>query len=190
MLTRTSHRRPPAAADMGTAARPYQRAFDIAIAAALLLFWTPTLLLLLAYARIAYGRSGLIKVQVLGKGQRGFSRVMLMPDLAELAICRDTGLCLAPGAFNVLAGEMSMVGPVAVDAEREAVLRSVAPEFARRYKVRPGLIGPYDGTINLLTVRTAAKSEADYIQNWSLLGDLRLMASRLVAFGQIASREE
>jgi exopolysaccharide biosynthesis polyprenyl glycosylphosphotransferase len=80
-----------------------------------------------------------------------------------------------PQLFNVLAGEMSLVGP------RPPIPLEVGryePRHFVRLSVVPGLTGPWQvGGRNLITdFEEVVRLEREYIDDWSLRLDLRIMA--------------
>jgi exopolysaccharide biosynthesis polyprenyl glycosylphosphotransferase len=95
-----------------------------------------------------------------------------------------------PQFFNVLAGDMSLVGPRPERPEICAQLEKEIPFYAERQNVMPGLTGwaqiryPYGSTLE----DTRRKLEYDlyYIKNLSLRLDLQIMLStlRIVVFGK------
>jgi lipopolysaccharide/colanic/teichoic acid biosynthesis glycosyltransferase len=103
---------------------------------------------------------------------------------------RLTHLDELPQLFNVLMGQMSMVGP---RPERPEVIRAkglenVVPGYRLRLTVKPGVTGlaqlqlPAD--TDLTSVRHKVVYDLYYVQNQGLLLDLRLiLATALKAFG-------
>jgi lipopolysaccharide/colanic/teichoic acid biosynthesis glycosyltransferase len=88
---------------------------------------------------------------------------------------RATSLDELPQLFNVLAGDMSLVGPRPVPAKE---LKERYREHARFYlRVRPGLTGPWQisGRSNLAYSRRIAL-DVEYARSGSLLTDLRILA--------------
>jgi lipopolysaccharide/colanic/teichoic acid biosynthesis glycosyltransferase len=79
-----------------------------------------------------------------------------------------------PQLFNVLRGDMSLVGPRPEQADLVALYR---PEHLVRLQVKPGLTGPMQvfgrGELSL-EERIAV--EQDYIENLTLARDLRILA--------------
>ncbi len=91
---------------------------------------------------------------------------------------RRTGLDELPQLFNVLKGEMSLVGPrppIPSEVERYEV-----PQL-RRLSVRPGITCLWQTTPdrNDLDFATWVRLDLEYIDNWSLWLDLRIMARTL-----------
>ncbi|OQX71528.1 hypothetical protein B6D52_01220 [Candidatus Parcubacteria bacterium 4484_255] len=86
---------------------------------------------------------------------------------------RKTSLDELPQLFNIIRGEMSLVGPRPHEPE-EVV------NYARHYKrllaIKPGLTGlsQISGR-SKLSFREEAKLDIYYIENWSLLFDLQIM---------------
>ena len=89
-------------------------------------------------------------------------------------ILRRTSLDEAPQFFNVLVGDMSLVGPRPEDARIVALYHD---EHRRRLAVKPGMTGPMQvNGRGDLTLSKRLALELDYIDNYSLLHDLVLIA--------------
>jgi lipopolysaccharide/colanic/teichoic acid biosynthesis glycosyltransferase len=88
-------------------------------------------------------------------------------------ILRKSSIDELPQLFNVLRGDMSIVGPRPTSLH----LVDYEPWHAARLEVRPGLTGPWqiDGR-NQTTFDERVLMDIEYIQNLSLLRDLKLMA--------------
>lgn len=91
---------------------------------------------------------------------------------------RRTSLDELPQLFNVLLGQMSLVGP------RPLPLRDVAqfePWHHIRHQVLPGITGLWQvsGRSNIETFDDAARLDLHYIDNWSLNLDLEIMVDTL-----------
>jgi Undecaprenyl-phosphate glucose phosphotransferase len=99
---------------------------------------------------------------------------------------RRTSLDELPQLFNVLNGTMSLVGPRphAVD-HNEAYAQKIRGYFAR-HRVKPGLTGwaqvnGYRGEIkNLKDMEGRVKYDIYYVENWSLLFDLRILVKTFI----------
>lgn len=56
-------------------------------------------------------------------------------------VLRVTGLYIIPQFFNVLRGDMSLVGPRPVDQSRHTILAAQIPGYTHRLSMRPGMTG-------------------------------------------------
>ena len=93
-------------------------------------------------------------------------------------ILRRTSLDELPQLFNVLQGEMSLVGP------RPALVADLAryePHHFERLSVIPGMTGAWQvGGRNLITdFETIFSLDRSYIRRWSLLLDVKIMVRTL-----------
>lgn len=101
----------------------------------------------------------------------------LLPDGQRLSPLgrwlRATSLDELPEFWNVLKGDMSLVGPRPLLME---YLERYTPEQARRHEVRPGITGwaQIHGR-NLLTWEEKFILDLWYIDHWSLALDLRIL---------------
>lgn len=94
---------------------------------------------------------------------------------------RVTSLDELPQLFNVLKGEMSLVGPRPHALEHNDLFKSRIPKYMLRHKVKPGMTGW--AQVNGFRGRTdtrkkmAQRIQHDlwYIQNWSLWLDLKIL---------------
>lgn len=87
---------------------------------------------------------------------------------------RERGLDELPQLFNVLRGDMSLVGPrplTPADAERLVALH---PPFARRFRVPPGLTGPAQ-VAGARGVALTAALEGEYADSGSVMRDLSIL---------------
>jgi len=91
---------------------------------------------------------------------------------------RRTSLDELPQLWNVLKGEMSLVGP---RPEELRVVRHYNDWHRQRLAVRPGLTGPMqvNGRADL-TLDERVTLELDYIRHYTLWRDLRLLAQTVV----------
>jgi exopolysaccharide biosynthesis polyprenyl glycosylphosphotransferase len=86
-----------------------------------------------------------------------------------------------PQLLNVLAGEMSIVGPRPHATEHNKMFEDRIGMFARRHNVKPGITGwaqinGYRGVTNTLEkMEQRIAYDLYYIDNWSLLLDLRIV---------------
>jgi len=94
---------------------------------------------------------------------------------------RKTSLDELPQLFNVLRGELSLVGPRPHAVEHNDVYKSRIPKYMLRHKVKPGITGwaqvnGFRGQTDT-PEKMALRIQHDlwYIQNWSLWLDLKIL---------------
>ncbi|MEZ4501052.1 MAG: sugar transferase [Dehalococcoidia bacterium] len=89
------------------------------------------------------------------------------------AVLRRYSLDELPQLFNVMRGDMSIVGP------RPSLQWEVdlfEPRFLRRHEVRPGLTGLWQVSgRNELSMREMLALDVEYVDTWSLRGDIALL---------------
>ncbi len=101
---------------------------------------------------------------------------------------RRTSIDELPQLFNVIAGDMSLVGPRPHAVAHNALYRTKIYEYMRRHKVKPGITGwaqvnGHRGETDTLE-KMVARVEHDlaYIRGWSLWLDLKILV--LTVFGR------
>ena len=163
---------------------------DILMASAALMLLAPPLLLLSVLVRISFGSPVLFRQVRPGLHGRPFMMVKfrtmtdecgadgdLLPDAQRLTafgrFLRATSLDELPELWNVLRGEMSLVGPRPLLME---YLPLYSPEQARRHEVRPGITGwaQVNGR-NALSWEERFKLDVWYVDHRSLGLDLRIL---------------
>jgi Undecaprenyl-phosphate glucose phosphotransferase len=94
---------------------------------------------------------------------------------------RRTNIDELPQLFNVLAGDMSIVGPRPHATAQNETFAELISLFSRRHNVKPGITGwaqvnGYRGdTDTLEKMQRRVEHDLYYIDNWSLLFDLRII---------------
>lgn len=161
-----------------------KRFFDIAAVVVAAAVWLPLLLVVGVAVRLALGRPVLFVQERPGLGGRPFKLVKFRTmrsgtgaDAERLTRLgrwlRATSLDELPELWNVLKGEMSLVGP------RPLLMRYLpryTPEQARRHEVRPGITGwaQVNGR-NALTWEQKFAYDVWYVDHRSLGLDLKIL---------------
>lgn len=172
-----------------------KRALDVVGAAVGLLLLSPVLLTIAVAAYVTQGRPIFFRQVRPGKGGRLFSlvkfRTMRPPRPGEVWYLTDdsritrlgrwlrsSSLDELPELWNVLRGDMSLVGPRPLLVE---YLEKYTPEEARRHEVRPGVTGwaVVNGR-NAIRFRERLALDVWYVDHWSPWLDLRILARTLV----------
>jgi putative colanic acid biosysnthesis UDP-glucose lipid carrier transferase len=94
---------------------------------------------------------------------------------------RNTNLDELPQFYNVLKGDMSIVGPRPHDVSENEELQANIPTYHLRHKIRPGITGwaqvngHHGRTIDLEKMRIRTGYDLWYIEHWSFGLDLKIM---------------
>ena len=89
-------------------------------------------------------------------------------------LLRATSLDELPQLFHVLSGKMSLVGPRPLVPDEDAMIQG---EYRRRLEMRPGMTGVWQVQgASEIPIAEMVKLDLDYVRDWSLLGDLKLLA--------------
>jgi lipopolysaccharide/colanic/teichoic acid biosynthesis glycosyltransferase len=167
-----------------------KRAMDIVLAGSGLVVLAPIMLGVALAVRIAMGRPILYRQLRPGYRGRPFQIVKFRTMRGELdrdgeivppgkritplgQLLRRTSLDEMPELWNILKGEMSLVGPRPLLME---YLPHYTPEQSRRHDVKPGLTGlaQISGR-QLLEFDDRFRLDVWYVDNWSLRLDLAIL---------------
>jgi lipopolysaccharide/colanic/teichoic acid biosynthesis glycosyltransferase len=173
-----------------------KRTFDAILAAAALVALSPALLIVALAVRLGMGRPVTFRQLRPGKGGRPFELLKFrtmrdaqdaagrpLPDAERLTEfgrwLRRTSLDELPELWNVLRGDMSLVGPRPLLME---YLPLYSAEQARRHEVRPGMTGlaQVSGR-NALTWEEKFRLDVYYVQHYSLTLDVKLLMQTIRA---------
>lgn len=96
-------------------------------------------------------------------------------------VLRSSSLDELPQIFNVLRGDMSLVGPRPHATKHDDDFRAHIPGYDRRFRVRPGITGlaqvrGHRGPTETVEVmRTRIESDLEYVQRASVWLDLKIL---------------
>lgn len=117
---------------------------------------------------------------VLSQATRGDSRVTRVG-----AFLRRTSLDELPQFFNVLRGDMSVVGPRPHALEHDDLYRKVVSGYIHRYRIKPGITGwaQVNGlrgeTDRIEKMEARVAHDLYYLGNWSFGLDMRIIAATI-----------
>ncbi|MGW1377145.1 exopolysaccharide biosynthesis polyprenyl glycosylphosphotransferase [Streptomyces sp. NPDC002446] len=174
-----------------------KRTLDLALAALALAAAAPVLLGCALALRLADGPGVLLRQECTGRGGRSFTLLRfrtLRPgdehgataqwSVADDArttrvghLLRRTSLDGLPQLWNVLRGEMSLVGPRPERACRAAELTRRCPEYPARHRMPVGITGlaQVHGLGGRTSLEERVRFDNLYIDGWSLWQDVRIL---------------
>jgi len=90
---------------------------------------------------------------------------------------REWNIDELPQFFNVLCGEMSLVGPRPERPELIENFKEEIPHYNVRHNIKPGVTGwaQVNGLRGDTCLRERVKFDLDYIENWNFFLDLQIM---------------
>jgi len=101
-------------------------------------------------------------------------------------ILRRTSLDELPQFLQVITGEMSIVGPRPHAVAHNEEYRALIHGYMLRHKVKPGITGwaQVNGwrgdTTDIVKMEKRVQHDLEYIQNWHLLWDLKIILLTLI----------
>ena len=133
--------------------------------------------------RSMYGGQQVVEVEELKQAQKDDPRITKVG-----AFIRKTSLDELPQLFNVLTGEMSLVGPRPHAVQHDESYSRRVTDYYVRHNIKPGITGlaqvrGFRGEtkdIDLMTKRI--ESDIEYINNWSVWLDIAILARTTTAF--------
>ncbi len=178
-----------------------KRFFDLLFALAAIIFLAVPILILACFVRCKLGSPVFFRQTRPGMHGKPFQIVKfrsmrdlrgsdgeLLPDDQRLtafgSFMRSSSLDELPELWNVLCGDMSLVGPRALLME---YLPLYSPEQSRRHEVRPGITGwaQINGR-NLLDWDERFKLDVWYVDHQSILLDIKIL---LITIKKVLAQE-
>lgn len=167
-----------------------KRPLDCILATGAMIVLSPVLLILTVIGAVEMGGNPFFTQERPGKDEKIFKLIKfrtmnnkkdkdgnLLPDADRLTKygkwLRSTSLDELPELFNIVKGDMSIIGP------RPLLVRYLErynEEQHRRHEVRPGLTGYAQANgRNALTWEDKFRYDVDYVERVTLLGDLNII---------------
>lgn len=167
-----------------------KRLFDLSVSLIVLLAFSPILLVLACVIALNLGRPVIFKQMRPGLNAESFNMIKFrtmkeafdengvpLPDDLRMtrlgSFLRSSSLDEIPGLWNVLKGDMSLVGPRPLLME---YLPLYSKEQARRHEVRPGITGwaQVNGR-NAISWEDKFKLDVWYVDNQSFWLDIKIL---------------
>jgi len=181
--------------------RTLKRALDLVVSILLLTLFSPVLLLIALLIKLDSAGPVFFVQQRVGLDGRPFPCIKfrgMRSDAANLgnwttrddprvthigAFLRRYSLDELPQFMNVLRGEMSVVGPRPEQPIWVERFSQSIPRYMRRHKQKAGITGwaQINGLRGDTSIEERTRYDLYYIENWSLLFDLRIMIKTAVA---------
>ena len=90
---------------------------------------------------------------------------------------RRTSIDELPQLFNVLKGEMSLVGPRPERPQFVQKFRDEIPRYMVKHQVRPGMTGwaQINGYRGNTSIEKRIEYDLYYIENWTMVFDMKIL---------------
>ena len=189
---------------LAVAASPLKRGFDILMAGLALLLFLPLLLMIAAAIRVESRGPAIFKQRRTGYRGQIFTiykfRTMTVTEDSETvrqatrndqrvtavgALLRKLSIDELPQLWNVVKGDMSIVGPRPHALAHDDYYGGQIPTYAARFRARPGLTGyaqvnGFRGEIfDLRCMSDRVAADNSYIDGWSPTLDLAILVRTL-----------
>lgn len=177
--------------------RMFKRLFDIVFALIAIIITSPIMLIVAIGVRMTSPGSVIFKQERVGLNRRNFTmykfRSMRIIPEGQVdtgwttaddprktkfgAFIRKTSLDELPQFFNVLFGDMSVVGPRPERPYFVEQFRDEIPKYMIKHHVRPGITGwaQSNGLRGDTSIEERINHDIFYIENWSLLFDIKII---------------
>ena len=184
-----------------------KRTFDIVGASLLILLTLPVMLFVGVGVLLSLGRPVIFRQRRVGRGEKEFEmlkfRSMREGDEGSDGwstgvntrktrfgnFIRRTSLDELPQLFNVLRGEMSLVGPRPEQPRFVEKFKSEVPDYEKRHLVKPGITGlaQIRGLRGDTSLTDRLSEDISYIEGWSIWLDIKIIL--LTPFRMINRKE-
>ena len=177
--------------------RAAKRAVDLIGATVAIILFSPVMLLTVLVVALTEEGSVIYRQERVGLHNQGFYmykfRSMIMQDeekeKAEWStrndpritpvgkLIRRTSIDELPQLFNVLKGEMSLVGPRPERPQFVQKFRDEIPRYMVKHQVRPGMTGwaQINGYRGNTSIEKRIEYDLYYIENWTMVFDMKIL---------------
>jgi lipopolysaccharide/colanic/teichoic acid biosynthesis glycosyltransferase len=160
-----------------------KRAIDVALAASGLVLTAPLLVTLGVLIPLDSPGPALFRQRRRGLNQEPFTLVKLRTmdargQVTRLGrLLRPTGLDELPQLWNVIKGDMSLIGPRPEVPERAQRFERELPGYPARHLMRPGITGwaQVNGLRGDVPIARRLEFDMEYLREWSIALDGRIL---------------
>jgi exopolysaccharide biosynthesis polyprenyl glycosylphosphotransferase len=189
---------------LGLRQRAFKRLFDVAVSGSALVLLSPLLLAIALIVRLESPGQALFRQQRVGRGNRLFSVLKFRTMRADRAdanggrsasreddrttafgrFLRRTSLDELPQLLNVLAGQMSIVGPrphALGSTAEDDVFWTIEERYWDRHAIKPGMTGLAQvrglrgATVRRSDLSERLKADLEYLDGWTLGRDVGIL---------------
>lgn len=180
-----------------------KRAFDMTVAAVSLVLLAPLMGAIALAVRVETGPGVIFRQERIGRNERPFRLLKfrtMVADKRESAtrwnvdhddrigrvgrLLRRTGLDELPQLWNILRGDMSLVGPRPERPHFVERFTETTPGYAWRHRLHAGLTGwaQVQHLRGDTSIADRVRADNYYIENWSLWGDVKIVVRTFGTF--------
>lgn len=174
-----------------------KRLFDIAVSLTCLILFSPLMLIIAILIKVTSPGPVIFKQERVGLNRRPFNmykfRSMKVQNPEEEKMqwttkddprrtkigefIRKTSIDELPQLFNVLKGDMSLIGPRPERPFFVEQFKETIPKYMIKHQVRPGITGwaQVNGWRGDTSIEERIKCDLYYIENWSFALDIKIM---------------
>jgi polysaccharide biosynthesis protein PslA len=189
---------------LNVVSRVQKRLFDLSVAAPLLLFLAPLMVIVAIIIRLESPGPILFRQPRVGRGNKTFSVYKFRSMRADMGdvdgtvstqrddnrittfgrFIRKTSIDELPQLFNVLRGDMSVVGPrphALGSLAGDSLFWQVNNHYWMRHALKPGITGLAQvrghrgATEHKQDLEKRLQSDLEYVQDWSIWGDITIL---------------
>lgn len=185
-----------------------KRVFDLVFALIFIIISSPVMLIVAIIVKLSSPGPVIFRQERVGRNKKIFTmykfRSMRINDASKNtwsentdtrrtkfgSFIRKTSIDELPQFFNVLQGNMSLVGPRPELAHFVSQFKETIPLYMVKHQVRPGITGW--AQVNRWRGNTSIKKRIEhdiwYIENWSILLDIKIVV--MTIFGGLVNKEK
>ena len=128
-------------------------------------------------------------MRVNSQEQTGWSKNVDSRKTAFGSFIRKFSIDELPQFFNVLKGDMSLVGPRPEVPHFVEQFKEEIPRYMVKHQVRPGITGwaQVNGLRGDTSIRDRIEHDIYYIENWNILFDIKIL---LMTIGKVVNQEK